>query len=168
MALEAERLAEANERAPSDRRARSERRGKDRRLDKTRINRAAPRRSLMNAFGAGATAMSFALFAIVFLATITVLPTPPWIALLVTGMAVVTSTFALMLGSLEQRLIEIRLELMMANGGMRQADRRTSERRAGKERGEGPGGIPGAKPAPIDNVALPNTARRGAIVGQEP
>lgn len=156
MGLEAERVAEANERAPSDRRARSERRGKDRRLGKARFNRAAPRRSLMKAFGAWATAMSFVLFSIVFTATITVLPTTPWVALLVTGIAVVTSTFALMLGSLEQRLIEIRLELMMANGGMRQADRRAGERRVGEARGEGPGVVACAKSAPIGNIAGPN------------
>ena len=42
-----------------------------------------------------------------------------------------------MLGSLEQRLIEIRLELMMHNGGMRQVDRRQpEERRGGDRRGE--------------------------------
>jgi hypothetical protein len=40
------------------------------------------------------------------------------------------SCFVLMLGSLEQRLIEIRLEMMMANGGMRQGDRRGGDRRA--------------------------------------
>ena len=128
MALEAERVMEAAERAPTDRRAKSERRGKDRRAG-GRINKAAPRRSLMKACGAWATGMSVAIFAIVLLASILVSTQTPWIALLVSSVAVVTSLFALMLGSLEQRLIEIRLELMMANGGMRQADRRGEDRR---------------------------------------
>lgn len=129
MALEAERVLEAAERSPNDRRARSERRGKDRRVG-GRINKAAPRRSMMKAYGAWATGMSFAIFAIVFLATILVSTQIPWMALAVSAAAVVTSLFALMLGSLEQRLIEIRLELMMANGGMRQADRRSGDRRS--------------------------------------
>ncbi|QTC90450.1 hypothetical protein [Brevundimonas goettingensis] len=129
MALEAERVLEAAERSPNDRRARSERRGKERRVG-GRINKAAPRRSMMKAYGAWATGMSFAIFAIVFLATILVSTQIPWMALAVSAAAVVTSLFALMLGSLEQRLIEIRLELMMGNGGMRQADRRSGDRRA--------------------------------------
>ena len=153
MALEADRVAEASERAPGNRRAKSERRGKDRRMGKTRINRAAPRRSLMKAFGAWATAMCFALFAIVLLATVSLLPTTPWIALSVTGTAVVTSAFALMLGSIEQRLIEIRLELMMANGGMRQADRRSGERRAEGTRAEVPIGVAAADPEKFGGVA---------------
>ena len=131
MALEADSVAQAGEVDPGARQARSERRGKDRRLGQTRINKAAPRRSLMKICGAWATAMSFAIFAIVFMATTTLLERTPWIALSVAGMAVITSVFALMLGSIEQRLIEIRLELMMANGGMRQADRRQGERRTG-------------------------------------
>ncbi|HEX8471704.1 MAG TPA: hypothetical protein VF633_11375 [Brevundimonas sp.] len=129
MSLEAEKIAEGSELEPGDRRAKSERRGKDRRLENTRINRVAPRRSLMRILGAWATAMSFAIFAIVFLATAMIFENTPWIALSVTGIAMVISAFALMLGSIEQRLIEIRLELMMANGGMRQADRRNAERR---------------------------------------
>lgn len=131
MALEADSVAQAVELDPGARHARSERRGKDRRIGANRINKAAPRRSLMKICGAWATAMSFAIFAIVFMATTTLLERTPWIALSVAGIAVVTSVFALMLGSIEQRLIEIRLELMMANGGMRQADRRQGERRAG-------------------------------------
>ncbi|CAL1690500.1 hypothetical protein MMB232_00625 [Brevundimonas subvibrioides] len=138
MALESERVAEAAEMNPGNRRARSERRGKDRRLGQTRINHVAPRRSLMKAFGASATAMSCAVFAIVILATAMIAQTIPWIALSVSGMAVVISAFFLMLGSLEQRLIEIRLELMMANGGMRQADRRNGDRRSGSRSNEEP------------------------------
>jgi len=132
MALEAERIVEAAEREPGERRARSERRGKDRRAS-GRINKSAPRRSMMKAWGAWATGMSFAVFAIVLLATMLISAQTPWIALMVSAIAVVTSLFALMLGSLEQRMIEIRLELMMANGGMRQADRRGGDRREGRD-----------------------------------
>ena len=134
MALEAHHIAEAAEIAPSNRRARSEPRGKDRRQPGARINRVAPRRSLMKVFGALATGFSFAVFAIVLLATLMLPDQPPWIALSVTGIAVIVSIFALMLGSIEQRLIEIRLELMMTNGGMRQADRRTGNRRGASAR----------------------------------
>ena len=90
----------------------------------------------MKVCGAWATGMSFAIFAIVFLATTMVLEQTPWIALFATGLAVVTSLFAWMLGCIEQRLIEVRLELMMANGGMRQADRRSGERRTDAARPE--------------------------------
>lgn len=129
MALEAEHIAEAVDMAPGDRRAKSERRGRDRRLGRARINGAAPRRSLMKVGGAWATGMSLTIFAIAFLATTTLLDETPWIALSATATAVVISVFSLMLGCVEQRLIEIRLELMMANGGMRQADRRSGDRR---------------------------------------
>jgi hypothetical protein len=131
MSLEAERVAERTEAAQraDERRARSERRGKDRRRPDGQINRTAPRRSTMKMFGSIATAASGAVFALVLLADVTILASTPWTALSVTGLAVVVSTFALFLGNLEQRLIEIRLELMMANGGMRQADRRSTERR---------------------------------------
>jgi hypothetical protein len=144
MSLEAEHIVDVVERTPGNRRARSERRGKDRRAG-GRINRTAPRRSMMMACGAWATGMSFAVFAIVFLATILVSAQTPWIALTASAIAVVTSLFALMLGSLEQRLIEIRLELMMANGGMRQADRRSGERRSG--RSDEPVSVPSPEPA---------------------
>ena len=129
MAFEAQYIAEAAEMDPSNRRARSERRGKDRRQPGTRVNRVAPRRSLMKVLGALATSFSFAVFAIVVLATLMLSDPPPWTALAVSGIAVIVSIFALMLGSIEQRLIEIRLELMMTNGGMRQVDRRTGDRR---------------------------------------
>ena len=124
--------------APNNRRARSERRGKNRRQSNTRVNKAAPRRSLMKMFGALATGLTFGVFAIVLLATVMLPDGTSWVALSVTGIAVVISVFALILGSIEQRLIEIRLELMMANGGMRQADRRTGNRRGEGDEGQSP------------------------------
>ena len=44
------------------------------------------------------------------------------------GAALFTSLILLALGSVELRLIEIRLELMMLNGGARGADRRGRDR----------------------------------------
>ena len=131
MALEADRVAKDREMANDDgnRRVRTERRGRERRLDGARVNKEAPRRSLMKAMGAMATGLSAALLAIVFVAGEMLFDQTPWAALLVAVVAVILSLFALLLGCLEQRLIEIRLELMMANGGMRAADRRTIERR---------------------------------------
>ena len=135
MSLEADRIAVERERATpeGDRRAKADRRGRERRLAATRVNSEAPRRSLMKAGGALATGLSVALLAIVFLAGEMVYEQTPWVALGVAVIAVAVSVFALLVGCLEQRLIEIRLELTMVNGGMRAADRRRSERRAGSE-----------------------------------
>ena len=111
------------------RRAGPERRGKERRGASNRINRAAPRRSVLRAAGLSATGASSALAAIIFLGGELVLGTTAWVPL---GLALTVLGFALlayMIGCVEQRLIEIRLELMMINGGSRQADRRTGDRR---------------------------------------
>lgn len=112
-----------------DRRQTRERRGKDRRKAGGRINKQAPRRSLMKVIGAYATLWSFGILSVLFsaseVADLTV-PTPAAAFFVALSMF---SCLVLMLGSLEQRMIEIRLELMMANGGMRQADRRGADRR---------------------------------------
>jgi len=47
------------------------------------------------------------------------------------------STLWLALGAIELRLIEIRLELMMMNGGMRGADRREGPRRDDRKKTSG-------------------------------
>ena len=135
MALEADRIAKEREMATDDnnRRTRTERRGRERRLAGTRVNKEAPRRSLMKAMGAMASGLSGALLAIVFVAGEMLFDQTPWAALLVAVVALVLSLFALLLGCLEQRLIEIRLELMIVNGGMRAADRRLIERRGGAD-----------------------------------
>jgi hypothetical protein len=44
------------------------------------------------------------------------------------------STLVLALGSIEQRLVEIRLELMILNGGMRSVERRKGPRRNDPEK----------------------------------
>lgn len=114
---------------PPERRQRRERRGKDRRKAGGRINKQAPRRSLMKVIGAHATAWSFGVLSVLFSASEVAdlqVPTP---AAAFFVAATMFSCLVLMLGSLEQRMIEIRLELMMANGGMRQGDRRTGETR---------------------------------------
>ena len=112
-----------------ERRHRRERRGKDRRKSGGRINKQAPRRSLMKIIGAHATLGSFGLLSVLFSASeVADLQVPTPAAAFFVALAMF-SCLVLMLGSLEQRMIEIRLELMMANGGMRQEDRRTGERR---------------------------------------
>jgi hypothetical protein len=137
VSLEAVTIAEQNE-APTpanERRARSERRGRDRRSQSGRINKVAPRKSLMKLLGAFLTSIMAALFAIVLLAGELFLGGPQFLALAVVGGMTCLAVFTLILGSLEQRLIEIRLELMIQNGGERQGDRRSLDRR-------GPGGPP--------------------------
>lgn len=114
-----------------ERRERRERRGKDRRKAGGRINKQAPRRSLMKIIGAHATLWSFGVLCILFSASeVADLQVPTPAAAFFVALAMF-SCLVLMLGSLEQRMIEIRLELMMANGGMRQEDRRSGERRRG-------------------------------------
>ena len=115
----------------SDRRQPRERRGKDRRKPGGRINKQAPRRSLMKVIGAYATLWSFGILSVLFSASEVAglrVPTPAAAFFVALSMF---SCLVLMLGSLEQRMIEIRLELMMTNGGMRRADRRGGDRRAG-------------------------------------
>ncbi len=113
-----------------DRRAKSERRGKERRGSGRRINRAAPRRSLLQAVGIQAIGLTGVIVGVILIAGQFILPAMPWAAL---GISLVALGFAILAyvgGCIEQRLIEIRLELMMANGGARQADRRQTDRRA--------------------------------------
>lgn len=138
MGLEADRMADAQETKLDQRGRGGERRARDRRTPGSRVNATAPRRSLMKVLGAFAIASTGTIFAIMLLAIALIMDATPWIALAVSGSAVVISIFVLLLGSLEQRLIEIRLEIMMAAGGMRQADRRTGERRSGPGDAESP------------------------------
>ena len=138
MALEAMQVARAVENAErtSERRGFMRRKLKDRR-NGGRINREAPRRSLMKVIGAFLTMGTSAVFALAFVGTQLLMDQPPVGALIFLGTLAVLSAFTLMLGSLEQRLIEIRLELMMHNGGMRQVDRRQPEERRDGDRRSG-------------------------------
>ena len=115
----------------SERRTFLGRRARDRRKPGNRINKEAPRQSVMKRLGAFLTAMTGAVFALVFVAGELLLDATPVAGLLFIGSTVVVSAFTLMLGCIEQRLIEIRLEIMIGNGGMRQSDRRGADRRAG-------------------------------------
>lgn len=130
MAMEAERLAEQIDVPdPADRRARAERRGPDRRTTGKRINPEAPRRSLLKVVGALGVGISTALLVITVLAG-EMLGARPGLNVLAFEVALLfISTLWLALGSIELRLVEIRLELMMMNGGMRTVERRKGPRR---------------------------------------
>lgn len=109
-----------------------ERRGKERRKPGNRINRFAPRRSLMKLIGAYALVVSGGVFALMLLAD-QMLALGILVGLSFVGGLVGVSILVLALGALEERLIEIRLELMMLNGGTRQGERRSGERGGGPE-----------------------------------
>ena len=115
-----------------------ERRGKERRKPGNRINRHAPRRSLMKLIGAYALVVSGGMFALILLAGEMLEMGSTLVGLSFVGALIAVSILVLALGALEERLIEVRLELMMLNGGMRQGERREGERRSG-ERSGGPG-----------------------------
>ena len=143
MAMEAEGLAEQVEGAHEvDRRARTERRGRDRRKAGSRINSEAPSRSLLKVFGAYGVGIMAAILALSLLAGQLLESALPAVAFGVQGGLLGVSILLVALGAIEQRLIEIRLELMMMNGGRRQGD----DRRRGDRRGDGSGSP--AEPAP--------------------
>ena len=130
MAMEAELLADRDETtAPKERRARTERRGPDRRRDGSRINPNAPRRSLLKPLGAFGVAFSAATFILTLIAGETAGARATMGIMAFEAAILLTSITLLALGAIESRLIEIRLELMMLNGGTRGADRRGSDRR---------------------------------------
>lgn len=131
MAMEAELLAERNDTpAEDERRARAERRGRDRRRAGSRINPDAPRRSLLKAMGALGVALTFATFVLTLLAGEMLGVRATIVVIAFEAAALLTSFIMLALGSIELRLIEIRLELMMMNGGTRGVDRRGPDRRS--------------------------------------
>lgn len=130
MSVEAASVAEkADENDPAERRARNERRGRDRRKPGTRINMTAPRRSLLRLSGAVGSATSAAILVFTLLVQelfSTPVPATVWAFEMA---AVATSIILLGMGAIESRLIEIRLELLMLNGGGRKEDRRGGDRR---------------------------------------
>lgn len=130
MAMEAELLGDRVDTPDAtERRARAERRGRDRRRPGSRINPDAPRRSILKVLGAFGVAFSAATFVLTLLGG-EMLGSPANLGVIaVEGIVLLTSVILLALGSIELRLIEIRLELMMLNGGARGADRRGSDRR---------------------------------------
>ena len=130
------RAAPVAEAVDSERDLPPERRGKERRKPGNRINRHAPRRSLMKLIGAYALVVSGGMFALILLAGEMLEMGSTLVGLSFVGALIAVSSLAL--GALEERLSEVRLELMMLNGGMRQGERREGERRSG-ERSGGPG-----------------------------
>lgn len=130
MAMEAELLGDKLDTpSPTERRARAERRGRDRRRTGSRVNPEAPRRSLLKALGAFGVAVSAAMLVLTLLGGEMLGARVPVTIFAFEAGALFTSMILLALGSLELRLIEIRLELMMLNGGARGADRRGGDRR---------------------------------------
>lgn len=131
MSVEAESIADRIDgELPSGRSQRSgERRGRDRRKPGSRINENAPRQSLLKVVGAFGVIVSVAALVLTLLGA-QMLDLPVAIAVIgLEAAALMTSALLLALGSIELRLVEIRLELMMANGGMRGEDRRAGDRR---------------------------------------
>lgn len=132
MSIEAQMIADRIDRPDisDQRRAKAERRGRDRRKPDSRINAAAPRRSLLKSLGGFGVALSAAAFVLTLVAG-EVLDAPATVvAIGFEAAALMASVLLLALGSVELRLIEIRLELMMMNGGARGEDRRQGDRRA--------------------------------------
>ncbi len=138
MAMEAEVMTERLEGAHDvDRRARTERRSRDRRKPGNRINRAAPTHSLIKVFGAFGVAIMSAVVTLTVLAGQMLDLYIPAVALGFQGVLLGSFILMIALGSIEQRLIEVRLELMMMNGGRREGDdrRQGPRRRATDDRG---------------------------------
>ncbi|MGV8929969.1 MAG: hypothetical protein ACOH1E_09455 [Brevundimonas sp.] len=130
MSLEAELLGDRLDTpSPTERRARAERRGPDRRKAGSRINADAPQRSLLKILGAFGVAFSAAILVLTLLAGEMLGSSATMGIIAFEVAALVTSILSLALGSIELRLIEIRIELMMMNGGRRGIDRRSAERR---------------------------------------
>jgi len=130
MSVEADTVARKLEAVESERRERRERRGRDRRKPGSRINMDAPRSSWMKVIGAYGVAFSTAAFALTLVAGQVLGTSAAIVVIAFEAAALITSVLLLAMGSIELRLIEIRLELMMVNGGMRNEDRRGGDRRA--------------------------------------
>jgi hypothetical protein len=135
MAMEAESVADRIEDRDqtAERRVRTERRGRDRRKPGNRINKAAPTQSLLKTIGAYGVGLGAAVVALTLLASNMIGIGIPVTAIAFEAATMGVAILLLALGSLEQRLIEIRLELMMINGGRREGDRRRGDRRDGPE-----------------------------------
>ncbi|MGZ9115129.1 MAG: hypothetical protein ACXW3K_10950 [Brevundimonas sp.] len=132
MSVEAENVAESLDgpAGPSERRASSERRRRDRRKPGARVNMQAPRLSMMKILGASGVALSTAALALTLVAGEVLGVRATVVALAFEAATLGLSILLLAIGSIELRLIEIRLELMMLNGGMRKEDRRGADGRS--------------------------------------
>lgn len=141
MSIEAESVAQTLDgpAGPSERRASSERRGRDRRRPGARINMEAPRLSMMKVLGASGVALSTGALALTLVAGEMLGVRATVVALAFEAATLGLSILLLAIGSIELRLIEIRLELMMLNGGMRKDDRRQADRRGERREDAAPG-----------------------------
>ena len=132
MAIEAEVLARKQEEAAlvADRRAQTDRRSRERRKPGSRINQRAPMRSTMRGVGLSALGMVATVMVITVAYSQVAGVRLPYVTLAFEAGALAVAVIVVALGFIEQRLTEIRLELMMLNGGRRQSeDRRQSSRR---------------------------------------
>ena len=132
MAIEAEVLAKKQEEATlvSDRRLQGDRRGRDRRKPGSRINQTAPMRSTMRGVGLSALGVVGTVIIITVIYSQVAGVSLPYVTLAFEAVALAVAVIVVALGFIEQRLTEIRLELMMLNGGRRQGeDRRQGSRR---------------------------------------
>lgn len=138
MAMEAEVLAHQQEEASlvGERRERAERRARDRRKAGSRINQKAPVRSTLRGVGLSALGLVGTVMAITVIYTQIARVSLPYVTLAFEAGALAVAVIVVALGNLEQRLTEIRLELMMLNGGRRQQD----DRRQGSRRTDASGG----------------------------
>ena len=133
MAIEADILAQQQDDPAqvADRRARTERRGRDRRKPGSRINQRAPMRSMLQPIGLSAVGVVGTVMVITVLYSQIAGVTLPYVTLAFQAGAMAVAAIVVAIGCVEQRLTEIRLELMMLNGGRRQGDdRRQGARRA--------------------------------------
>lgn len=131
MSVEARVIADRIDGAPPSekRQGTGDRRARDRRKPGSRVNKAAPRSSLLKAVGAFGVVFHTAAFVLTLLGGQMLNLPSTIVAVGFEAAALVTSVLLLALSSIELRLVEIRLELMMLNGGMRGEDRREGERR---------------------------------------
>ena len=133
MSIESETIAKRLDqvRVKSERRERRDRRTHDRRTPTGRVNAASPRRSRM--IFVGAVILAAALVGVAAsLALEQISGRTQLDSILALEIAVMTIGAILTgLGVIERRLIEIRLELMISNGGDRRTDRRQGDRRGG-------------------------------------
>jgi Flp pilus assembly protein TadB len=121
MALEAFTVSEEHE--PVVPQVRERRQRRDRRRPGSRVNQTAPRRSALQGYALSLSGVSLGALFLIVIGSEILLDHPAWMAIGVAATVLIVSIFAYLLGCIEQRLIEIRLELMIANGGVRQNDR---------------------------------------------
>ncbi|NJC42282.1 hypothetical protein GGQ87_002577 [Brevundimonas alba] len=135
MAIEAEVLADRHEKETilTDRRGSPDRRGRDRRKPGSRINQHAPMKSPLLRVGLSGFGVMVTVVLITLIYSEVADIALPYVTLAFEASALAVSIIVVALGCLEQRLTEIRLELMMMNGGRRQSE----DRRRGSRRGDG-------------------------------